>query len=61
MQNLQPFKVKYVNQQSDLGMFYTTPNRVADKISLNAKVLTERYVHVYISYKMSIFHENILS
>lgn len=37
------FKAKYVNQETDLGMFYTTFNQVADKISLNATILTERY------------------
>lgn len=36
-------KVIYGNQETDLGMFYTKPDTVADKISLRAKVLTEKY------------------
>lgn len=43
IENLISFKAKYAKQETDLGIFYTTPNKVADKISLNAKVLTERY------------------
>lgn len=33
-----------MEQETDLGMFYTTACRVEDKISLKAKVVTERYV-----------------
>lgn len=36
-------KVTYGNQETDLGMFYTKPDTVADKVSLRAKVLTEKY------------------
>lgn len=43
------FKAKYVHQETDLGMFYTTPNnKVADKICLNAKILTDRLVLPFI-------------
>lgn len=36
-------QVTYGKQETDLGMFYTVPVTVADKVSLRAKVLTEKY------------------
>lgn len=49
------FKAKYVQQETDLGMFYTTSNKVADKISLNAKILTDRFVPPFSFYASRFF------
>lgn len=49
MKNVISLKAKYVDQEADLGMFYTTQNQVADKISLNARILTERYEIFFIA------------
>lgn len=44
-------QVTYGKQETDLGMFYTVPVTVADKVNLRAKVLTERYeysIHILV-------------
>lgn len=37
------FQAKFGTEETDLGLFYTTAETVADKITLKAKNLTEKY------------------